>query len=54
MADLGYLSLIMALAVTIYALAVQLAGIKTGDGRLQESARSYSGHMFLVTFASCF
>ncbi|MGI6553117.1 MAG: hypothetical protein ACOX37_08905 [Bacillota bacterium] len=47
MADLGYLSLIMALAVTIYALVAQLAGIKTGDGRLQESARGgILAHMF--------
>ena len=43
----------MALAVTIYALAVQLAGIKTGDGRLQESARgAILAICFLVTFAS--
>lgn len=53
MADLGYLSLIMALSVTIYALVAQLAGIKTGDGRLQESARGgILAASFLVTFAS--
>jgi cytochrome c-type biogenesis protein CcmF len=39
MADLGYLALILALAVAVYSLVVALFGLKSGDRRLEESAK---------------
>lgn len=39
MADLGYLALILALAVAVYSLVVQIFGIKSEDRRLKESAK---------------
>lgn len=39
MADLGYLALILALAVAVYSLIVAVFGVKSGDRRLEESAK---------------
>lgn len=39
MADLGYLALILALAVAVYSLVVQIFAIRSNDKRLAESAK---------------